>query len=113
MRALNVRRTVVVTTALLALLAVFVAAALASTTYATLTGGFARHDVGGAHTQSITTLNSGSGWWLEGFRYAGQDYYQSCSASCSTNAGSGYGIPASPVWCADGVGPYNVSCKYP
>ena len=107
------RRTLVLAAALLAALTVCVAAAIASTTYATITGGSARVNAGGAHSQSITTLNSGSGYWWQGFRYAGGDYYESCSMSCSSDAATGYGIPASPVWCSGGVGAYNVSCKYP
>jgi hypothetical protein len=112
MRRRGTRRTVVAATALLAVLALFVVAAFASTTYGTLTGGTAEHDAGGAHSQSLATINSGSGWWFQGFHAASGPYYESCSVSCSSNA-AGYGIPASPVWCADGVGTYNVSCKYP
>jgi energy-converting hydrogenase Eha subunit B len=103
----------VLAAALLAVLAVFVAAAIASTTYATIGSSSGRVNAPGVHSQSITTLNSGSGWWLQGFHYAGGDYYESCSVSCSSDAGAGYGIPASTVWCAGGAGSYSVSCKYP
>jgi hypothetical protein len=98
---------------LVAAVVLFVSTAFASTTYGTLTGGTGRHDAGGAHSQSITTLNSGSGWWFVGFHYQGTDWDIACDISCAPNAGSGFGIPASPVMCADFSGTYNVSCKYP
>lgn len=68
------------------------------------------------HTQSITTLASGSGTWKTGFWESSGWYWINCTNNCSVNVsnwpvlgGSAYAACGSDL----GSGSYWVSCRYP
>lgn len=119
-RTTRVRRTttprIVIAMALIALVALLAAAsAIASTQYGALTCCGNTIVAGELHTQSITTVASGSGTWMTGFFHGGF-YFITCSNNCSVNAsffGFGSGYPACSSDSPPGAGSYWVSCRYP